>query len=132
MTIKTIYVHCSDTPNGRPHTAADIHRWHQEKGWHGIGYHYFIQLDGTEEAGRPEYWEGAHVFGDNKGTLGIMLVGRDAFTNEQYRALYALLMRLRGRYPNAAIRGHCETDPGRTCPGFDVPAWLKSRGIDRK
>lgn len=133
--IQTIYLHCTDTPNGRHHTASEIHRWHSDpkpagNGWDGIGYHYLIQLDGTREAGRPEYWQGAHVAGDNRHSLGIVLVGRDQFTNEQFSALAALLGELRQRYPGAKIRGHRDTDHGRDCPGFDARQWCRRWGLD--
>lgn len=36
-TIRLIIVHCSATPNGRPHNAADIDRWHKERGFDRIG-----------------------------------------------------------------------------------------------
>lgn len=44
--INEIIVHCSGTPRGMEVKAADIHRWHCERGWNGIGYHYVIGLNG--------------------------------------------------------------------------------------
>ena len=29
--IKEVVIHCSATPNGRHHTAEDIHQWHKER-----------------------------------------------------------------------------------------------------
>ena len=52
-----IVIHCSDTPNGRPNTAADIHQWHLARGWSGVGYHYGICVDGKVGVGRwPMAW----------------------------------------------------------------------------
>lgn len=31
----------------------DINRWHLERGWVGIGYHYYIRKDGSIYRGRP-------------------------------------------------------------------------------
>lgn len=49
--ITSIIIHCADTPNGKEFHAADIDRWHKERGWQGIGYHWVITIDGTVEAG---------------------------------------------------------------------------------
>ena len=35
-------------------SAQDIHRWHKERGWAGMGYHFLVRKDGTIERGRPE------------------------------------------------------------------------------
>nr|WP_223225927.1 MULTISPECIES: hypothetical protein [Bacteroides] len=40
--IDSIIVHCSATKAGQDFTAADIDRWHRERGFNGIGYHYVI------------------------------------------------------------------------------------------
>ncbi len=38
--IDSIIIHCSATKVGQDFTAADIDRWHRERGFNGIGYHY--------------------------------------------------------------------------------------------
>lgn len=123
MKINKIVIHCSDTPNGRPDTAEDIHRWHQERGWDGIGYHHVIGVDGKIENGRPNYWMGSHVAGNNHDSLGICLIGKDDFTEDQYRSLEFLIVGLMGKYTDAEVVGHYELDPKKTCPNFDVKAW---------
>ena len=98
MKIKFIVIHCSDTPNDRDVTAADIHRWHLEKKWSGIGYNEVIRRSGLVEHGRPPYWQGAHVRdfdgdgeGDNSDSIGICLIGRDQYTDDQFDSLTALI-----------------------------------------
>ena len=118
-----LVIHCSDTPNGREHNAEDIHRWHRERGWDGIGYHYVIKLNGEVETGRPHYWMGSHVKSHNMGALGICLIGRDEFTPEQMSALEGLVIPLTILYPNADVVGHCDLDRKKTCPNFDVKSW---------
>lgn len=127
--MKLIVVHCSDSPHGRGDNAATIHGWHLQRGFDGIGYHYVITEDGTRQAGRPEYWTGSHVKNYNTGSIGVCLIGRETFTEDQYSELVALLRELKTRYPNAEIKGHRQLDPGKTCPNFDVPEFLKERGI---
>lgn len=126
MNIKDIVIHCAATENFVDYTAEDVHSWHQQKGWDGIGYHYVIRLDGTVENGRPEYWQGAHVGGYNENTLGIMLVGNDAFTDAQIDSLEQLVRELLSRYPDAAVSGHNEHDDGKTCPNFNASEWWQS------
>jgi len=123
--MKYLVVHCSDSPQGRGDTAETIHRWHRERGWDGIGYHYVILESGKVENGRPHYWEGAHVRGHNADSLGICLIGVDSFSKAQLKALRALLEDLEGQYPEAEIVGHRELDPHKTCPNFDVQRFLQ-------
>ena len=48
----TIIIHCSATRAGQDFTATDIDRWHRQRGFRSIGYHFVIRLDGTIEPGR--------------------------------------------------------------------------------
>jgi N-acetylmuramoyl-L-alanine amidase len=127
--ITRIVVHCSDSPQGRGDDAAAIHRWHLERGFDGIGYHWVITEDGTRQAGRPEYWTGSHVKKHNTGSIGICLIGRDSFTDSQHSELVALIRELLKRYPGADIVGHYQLDSGKTCPNIDIPAWRIEHGL---
>lgn len=124
--IRTIVIHCSDSPH-RGDQAEDVHQWHLENGWSGIGYHYTIDEYGVTEAGRPEYWIGSHVRGHNKHSLGIMLFGKDFFTQAQYDALWELLKEIKSRHNKPKIVGHCELNPAKSCPNFNVQEWLQLR-----
>lgn len=125
--IDKIIVHCSATPNGRHHTAEDIHRWHLERGWSGIGYHYVICIDGTIEQGRPHYWQGAHASGHNENSIGICLIGTDEYTDEQMMSLGAVVQSLSNlhKVKKENIIGHNEVS-NKTCPGFDVQEWVEN------
>lgn len=128
--ITSIAVHCTATPEGRPHTAADIRAWHKGQGWADIGYHFVIRLDGTIEAGRPLAQAGAHVVGHNTNSIGIVYVGgmtadmkaaKDTRTPAQKCALISLLLTLRQRYPTAVIQGHRDYPKvAKACPSFDA------------
>ncbi len=118
--MRHVVIHCSDTPNGRHHTAEDIHKWHREFGWAGIGYHYVILLDGTVEKGRPDFWEGSHCRGHNE-KLGICLIGRDKFTEAQEQALYLLLKGL--GVVCDTMHNHYGLDDKKSCPNFDAWSW---------
>lgn len=123
--INMIIVHCSDSPPDRGDDAATIHRWHKERGWDGIGYHYVILEDGSVQSGRPEYWTGAHCKAYNFDSIGICLIGEDSFTLEQRAALRILCTDIIDRYPaiKHAVVGHCDLDGTKTCPNFNVKKW---------
>tara|TARA_R110002167_G_C12480759_1_gene634577 strand:+ start:206 stop:586 length:381 start_codon:yes stop_codon:yes gene_type:complete len=120
-------VHCTATNPKQDFEASDIDRWHKARGWSGIGYHYVIKLDGTTETGRPIEKAGAHAFGYNKRSIGVCYVGgvdmngkpSDTRTDEQKRALKALIGLLRKEYPKATVHGHNEFS-NKACPSFNV------------
>ena len=126
MNIKKLVVHCSDTPDERDITAAEIHQWHIQRGWSGIGYHKVIRRDGTIEDGRPEYWPGAHVFGHNIDSLGVCLIGKDEYTPDQLDSLDRVLTRWKDKHPLAEICGHSDLNSTKTCPNFDVQEWWET------
>ncbi len=127
-----IVIHCSDSPQGRGDTAGDIHRWHQIRGWDGIGYNYVLLEDGTRQSGRPvfpfekTFWKGAHVRNYNGRSIGICLIGRDEFTPEQGEALNKVIKELHEVWPKAKVVGHYELDSHKTCPNFDVSRFLET------
>jgi N-acetylmuramoyl-L-alanine amidase len=70
-----IIVHCTATREGKNYTVEDIRRWHKERGFSDIGYHFVIYLDGSVHEGRPIEKVGAHCSGHNATTIGIAYVG---------------------------------------------------------
>ena len=68
-TIKKIILHCSATPENRDVSTETIKKWHTDKGWSDIGYHYVIDLNGNVNKGRPVERQGAHVRGFNKDSI---------------------------------------------------------------
>ena len=120
-----VIIHCSDSPQGRGDNAETIHRWHKQRGWDGIGYHYVILEDGTVENGRPLYWTGAHTRGKNE-YIGICLIGQGKYTKEQMDSLRSLLTQLKETeiiYPYKVL-GHYQVDSNKKCPMFDVKVFL--------
>lgn len=97
-------------------TVADIDRWHKERGWDGIGYHFVIYADGSVHAGRDLHKRGAHARGRND-RVGIALVGYDKFTAVQIVSLKKLLNNLGVR----SIERHHERCPG---PGVNLEGLL--------
>ena len=130
--ITKIIVHCADTPEGRDDKAADIRRWHLERGFSDIGYHYVVDLDGTIEPGRDVEIAGAHTTGHNADSIGICYIGgadtdmkpKDTRTEEQKTALRLLLKYLVQKYPGAKIYGHRDFAK-KACPCFDAKTEYK-------
>lgn len=127
--IDMIIVHCTATPAGRDVSVSDIDRWHRERGFDCIGYHYVIGLDGTVHTGRPVEHVGAHCKGYNQRSVGVCYVGgvdagmspADTRTPAQRRSLRRLLIELRRRFPGAVVRSHRDFAP-KACPCFDATA----------
>lgn len=125
--IDKIIIHCSATPEGHDVTVKEIDRWHKERGYAAIGYHYVITLDGQVHKGRAEEIKGAHCKGHNSKSIGICYVGgcdkdmnpKDTRTFEQKNSLIQLVNSLKLKYPNATIHGHNEFS-SKSCPCFDV------------
>lgn len=128
-TINEIIVHCSATPEGRSFSAADIDRWHRQRGFSGIGYHYVVLLDGVVERGRPEEGVGAHCKGHNRQSIGVCYIGgldscnklKDTRTTAQRHALLQLMRELKQRFSTATVHGHCEF-AAKACPCFNAAA----------
>lgn len=125
--IDEIIVHCTATPKGRDVSVEDITRWHRERGFATIGYHYVVLLDGTIGRGRPEEQAGAHCKGHNSRSIGVAYVGgcdkamrpKDTRTVRQRASLRHLLKELKEKYPTASIHGHNEF-ADKACPSFNV------------
>lgn len=148
--IDSLVIHCSATREGQNVKASDIDKWHKERGFKCIGYHYVIDLDGTIETGRPLTMSGAHcntaglsgkVY--NSHSIGICYIGgldkkgnpKDTRTRKQKKAMHKLVNELVMKYPIVEIIGHRDASPDlngdgqitsnewiKVCPVFDVRA----------
>lgn len=110
-------IHCSDSTFGDVET---IRRWHKERGWIDIGYHFVIKRDGTVEVGRDISAMGAHCLGQNRNSIGTCLIGKKSFNKKQFDALKNLHTLLKVFYPEVTVHGHREFSNYKTCPNFDV------------
>jgi len=150
--IKELIIHCAATPNGAWFTANDIDQWHAERGFNrarqfisadapleSIGYHYVININGISTIGRLLDETGAHALNHNTSGIGLCLIGTDKFTLAQWMRLKELIEALEKKFPGIHIKGHRDLSPDKngdgridrhdwlkTCPGFDVEAWLQS------
>ena len=105
-------------------TADDIHRWHKDRGWAGIGYHFFIRKDGSIYRGRPQNTVGAHAGGSNSDSVGVCFEGNyeteTTMPDAQKKAGIELVAYLKDYYGITRVEGH--RDVGATaCPGKNFP-----------
>lgn len=140
--IDMIVVHCTAT---RPEwqseqtteaKVAEVKKWHTDKGWSDVGYHYLIDRNGVIVEGRPVERSGAHAKGFNKNSIGIALFGghggtandafEENFTDAQDRSLRRLIAQLRMEFPNVTqIVGHNDLpNVTKACPTFRVNKWI--------
>ena len=100
-----------------------VHKWHLDKGWAGIGYHFYVRKDGSVYRGRPENWVGAHTDGHNSTKIGICVEGNfetEKMPAAQKKAIVELLAYLRDKYGDQKVYGHRDLD-STACPGKNFP-----------
>jgi len=131
-----IVMHYSATYPDQDIGAAEIDKWHRERGFARIGYHWVIRRNGTIEAGRPENVTGAHVRGMNTGKIGVCVVGGldrakganvgvDNRTPAQIAAQIKLTREILARHPGAKVVGHRDL-VATQCPAYDAGEWWAS------
>ena len=137
-----IVIHHTGSGHDMDASAKQIHEWHLNQGWAGIGYHFVIRKDGTVERGRPEWAVGSHAYGENNHTLGIHLSGDFNVaepTEKQIESCSLLIAHLCKKYDIPIDRdhivGHGELDEEVTtqgCPGRNLFAYLDDGTITGK
>ena len=149
--IQYLVIHCTATPEGREVSADEIRRWHTApvsqggRGWKQVGYTDMVHLDGSverlvnnNEDAQVDSWEVTNgAAGYNSVSRHIVNVGgydkagkpKDTRTEAQREALKRYVEDFHRRFPQIRIVGHHELNPGKACPSFDVPTWLRSIGI---
>lgn len=121
---ETNYIIIHHTEVRGRHDVNEVHQWHLNKGWAGIGYHYYIDKDGQIFEGRPRDTWGAHVKSHNGDSIGVCFEGhfdKEKMNEKQLEAAVLLISVLSLAYGNAAIRGHRNFNPAKSCPGKNFP-----------
>ena len=94
-----------------------IGKWHNERGFEGIGYHFVVPVKGRFQHGRNIRMIGAHALGENKDSIGVCIVGDfnlyepNGHQINECARMYHDLCRAYGKTLN--IEYHHEL-----CPGF--------------
>lgn len=144
--ITEVVVHWTATYTNQDIGAEEVHEWHKQKGWSGIGYHYIVRRDGRIQRGRPISKQGAHANdnGHNKYSIGIAFaagyncpsgtknpnkfISADSITPQQMRSFDMFMSAFYDEWPGGQAWGHVDTDnKGKTDPGFSVQEYVKSK-----
>lgn len=115
--VSRVFIHCSASDNQKHDDISVIEEWHRERGFAGVGYHYFIQANGNIQAGRNTEIIPAAQVGYNAGSIAICLHGLEGFTNKQFVALRHLCGEI-NKELEVTFHGHCEVS-NKLCPNFD-------------
>lgn len=119
--INKIILHHSASPMSTT-TFEDIKRWHLERGFKDIGYHWVIDKNGELWKGRPESQIGAHCKGHNRDSIGICIVGNfelEELNEYQFNTLRYLLYFLEEKYYTLDIHNHYYLSKTK-CPGKNM------------
>lgn len=122
-----IIVHHSLTEDSETLSWPAIRKYHKNKGWRDVGYHFGIELVGDRHeiiVGRSMLDSGAHCLeeGMNYKSIGICVVGNyddDAPPLEAWKLLIKLIKDLMVIFtiPVENVRGHREFARYKSCPG---------------
>ena len=126
--VAKVFLHCSASDHAHHDNAETMDKWHKERGWSGIGYHYFIRKDGVIQVGRDIEKVPAAQRGHNTGSIAICVHGLDVnkFTKEQRASLTALCLTLNKLYRGGlTFHGHREVEKNKACPVFNYRLWLR-------
>lgn len=120
--IHTVFLHCSASDEPAYDDISVIKRWHLQRGFADVGYHYFIQKNGNLQKGRPLDQRPAAQKGYNTGSIAICCHGlqKSKFTEQQFRTLKILCLDIILTFENTDMRfrGHTEVSP-KLCPVYD-------------
>jgi len=127
--IHRVFIYCSASDHPHHDNINTIRSWHLECGFSDIGYHFFIQKDGTVEYGRDIDKTPSAQKGHNLYTLAICIHGlkEENFTQAQFETLRALAVQIDHNYENISFHGHCEVSK-KACPVFN---YKKVLDLDR-
>lgn len=127
--VTRVFIHCSASDRPEHDNVATMDLWHKQRGWAGVGYHFFIRKNGLLEIGRDLEKVPAAQEGNNAGTIAICLHGlaRDKFTEAEFATLRGLCQQINATYEGkVTFHGHCEV-ANKACPVFDYKAVLGLR-----
>lgn len=118
--VNRVFLHCtaSDANLRGRKLLAEVNRWHRERGFTGIGYHFLIDDAGEVLTGRDLERTPAAQYGHNKDTIAICTHGLKTFPDVALQATKALCAEINAAYKGrVTFHGHCEV-AAKTCPVY--------------
>ena len=128
--IRFLVLHCSATRCNQDYSVEQLRRDHKARGFHDIGYHFYIRKDGKMTQHRKLLEVGAHARPYNRCSIGICYEGGldeqgkpcNTLNSLQFERIKELLVVLKRLFPKAEIVGHRDlpgTSP-KECPCFEA------------
>lgn len=124
--INEIIIHCSATDTAGYNFLA-IKRDHvKHRGFSDIGYHFGIDWEGDIHILRPINKAGAHCRGKNRYSIGICVLGLQAFNSIQMEQLGRLVDTLCMIFSlkKEDIKPHNFYNKNKTCPNFNFDSFI--------
>jgi len=134
---KALIIHHS--ASAQTTTMLDVDRWHRQRGFSGIGYHFFMQIRGGRgylKAARPATLAGAHTIGWNSKALGLCIAGNyetDIMSKAIYQDVLAAAAHICKKYgiPANKVFGHRDK-AATACPGKNFPLDKLKKDLESK
>lgn len=132
--ITHIVLHCTATAQTAK-VDSILKYWKNTLGWKSPGYHHIIKADGEVVDLLPIDQVSNGVAGHNAHSIHISYIGGvdkkgnaiDNRTETQKAAQIELLKKYKAMFPGVVICGHRDFPKvKKSCPSFDVAAWLKT------
>lgn len=142
-TINKLIIHCTGSDGPRDNALKNIvafhkcpankkfwwnGKWENGRGFKDIGYHKYIDRFGGLNNGRAVEVVGSHCKDENSHSIGICLAGDKVFDPKQFDMLKNVVTNLCATFnlnPLRDVYPHNHFNKNKTCPNFDVQAWLK-------
>lgn len=122
--VSRVFLHCSASDRPEHDNPQTMEKWHLERKFKEIGYHFYIDKSGRIFEGRSLNTNPAAQAGHNANTIAICMGGLKTFTTEQKRALIALCLYLEHLIKGLTFHGHCEVSL-KSCPVYPYKEWLQ-------
>lgn len=116
--IRKVFLHCSASDYPDHDNIETIQKWHLERGFSDIGYHFVITKDGAIHQGRNIELIPAAQEGFNTGSIAICVTGNSIFSQMQFDSLHKLCSKINAICGDITFHGHCEVST-KLCPVFD-------------
>lgn len=126
--VKKVFLHCS--ANSNPNWGIEeLKKSHLARGFSDIGYHFFIDFNGTIHKGRDLEIVPSAQKNYNTNSIAICLHGglnsKDDFKDIQLNECKELCYQINDAYQNnITFHGHCEVETSKDCPVFDYKKLL--------
>lgn len=130
--ISKIILHCSDSDYPHHDNVETIRKWHKDKGWSDIGYHYLVTEAHGLQTGRPLHLVGAHCFGHNQTSIGVCLTGKNNFSEMQFNCAARVILDLLAQFGLTPddVYPHNHFNSEKTCPNYSINE-IKERIYER-